>query len=109
MGLMDRILGWLLPAPPDIGPDEDVVFVDVRTRFEFADGHVEGARHIPYDEMPARWRELEDVRDERILLYCRTGSRSRAALQVLQDRGFTKAENAGGIAALRRAGLRIVH
>jgi phage shock protein E len=109
MGWLDRILRMFLPAPPEIGPDEDVVFVDVRTRFEFADGHVEGARHIPYNEMAQRWRELEDVKGKRILLYCRSGNRSRHATQVLHGHGFEEAENAGGIGGLRRAGLRIVH
>jgi phage shock protein E len=108
MSWLDRFLAYFLPPPPEIGPDEDVVFVDVRTRFEFEGDRVKDARHIPYDQMPARWKELRDVKDKRILLYCRSGSRSRAALQVLQANGFEKAENAGGIGGLRRAGVTIV-
>lgn len=105
--LLSRLLAAVLPAPPEIGPDEDVVFVDVRTPAEYASGHVAGARLIPQHEMHTRWKELRDQRKKRILVYCRTGSRSRVATQVLRSKGFDRAENAGGIGGLRRAGVEI--
>jgi phage shock protein E len=108
MNWLDRLLARFLPAPPEIGPDEDVVFLDVRTRLEYEGQRVKGARHIPYDQVPARWGELRDVKDKRILVYCQSGSRSRFATNVLHDHGFEHAENAGGIGGLRRAGVRIV-
>jgi phage shock protein E len=108
MSLLDRILSRILPPPPEIGEDEDVVFLDVRTRLEYHGEHVEGARHIPFDEVPARWQELRDVKDRRILVYCRSGSRSRVATATLREQGFEHAENAGGLGGLRRAGVRIV-
>lgn len=106
--LLSRLLGLFLPAPPAIEPGEDVVFVDVRTREEYARGHVAGATLIPHHEMDRRWKELRDRRKERILVYCLTGSRSRAATSVLRSKGFEKVENAGGIGGLKRAGLEIV-
>jgi phage shock protein E len=108
MNWLDWILSRILPAPPTIGPDEDVVFLDVRTRLEFEGNHVKGARHIPYDQVSSRWGELRDVRDKRTLVYCQSGSRSRVATNALQAKGFEQAENAGGIGGLRRAGVRIV-
>jgi phage shock protein E len=105
--LLSRLLAPFLPEPPEIRPGEDVVFVDVRTPGEYAGGHVAGARLIPHHEMHARWKELRDQRKKRILVYCRTGSRSRVATQVLRSRGFERAENAGGIGGLRRAGVKI--
>jgi phage shock protein E len=105
MSWFSRWMAKLLPAPPAIGPDEDVVFVDVRTRGEYAAGHVKDAHHIPYDQMAARWQELARHKDRRVLLYCRTGRRSRIATQLLRDQGFARAENAGGLGALRRAGV----
>jgi rhodanese-related sulfurtransferase len=106
-----RIMNWLsglmsklLPAPPSIGPDEAVVFVDVRTRREYEGGHVRGARNIPHDQMASRWQELDPHRGERLLLYCRSGRRSRMATEILRRHGFDRAENAGGFSALRRAG-----
>jgi phage shock protein E len=105
---LSRLLSRLLPAPPEVGPDEKVVFVDVRTRAEYDAGHVKGARHIPHTEMARRFKELKRHRHERILLYCRSGRRSGIATRVLREQGFNKAENAGGIGGLKRAGFGIV-
>jgi phage shock protein E len=105
--LLSRLLGFFLPAPPTIEPGEDVVFVDVRTREEYAREHVAGARLIPHHEMGRRWKELRDRRKQRILVYCLTGTRSRAATRVLRSKGFERVENAGGIGGLKRAGLDI--
>lgn len=104
-GWIDRLLAPFLPAPPEIEPGEEVVFVDVRTPPEYARGHVAGAKLIPHDQMAVRWKELRDQRKKRVLVYCRTGSRSRLATRVLRSKGFEKAENAGGIGGLRRAGV----
>lgn len=106
---IDRLLGLVLPAPPEIEPGEDLVLLDVRTPAEYARGHVAGATLIPVDELSSRWKELRGERRKRMLVYCRTGSRSRIATQILRERGFDRVENAGGIGGLRRAGLEIVH
>lgn len=103
MSWVTRWIAKLLPAPPEIGPGEPVVFVDVRTRAEYARGHIEGALHIPHDELATRWKELARHRDARVLLYCQSGNRSRLATRVLRGHGFERAENAGGIGGLRRA------
>lgn len=105
MGWLTRLADFFLPPAPEIGPDEDVVFVDVRTDGEFAAGHVAGALHIPVDEMPARWKELRPHRKKRMLVYCRTGRRSGIATRILRANGFARAENAGGIGGFRRAGV----
>ena len=82
-----------------------VVYVDVRTPEEFAAGHVEGAINIPHTEMPQRWGELEEYRDDEIVLYCRSGRRSGIALRTLRDVGFTNLENGGGLTDLQRQGV----
>lgn len=107
MGWLSKLISLFRPAPPDIEPGEDVVFVDVRTAAEYARGHVAGAIHIPYNQMGDRWPELEEHRDRRMLVYCLSGSRSSAATRVLRSKGFEDAENAGGIGGLKRAGLEI--
>jgi phage shock protein E len=107
MNWLSRWISRLLPSPPEIAEDEDVVFVDVRSREEYAAEHVKGARHIPYDQMARRWPELKRHKRERVLVYCRTGRRSRIATGVLRAHGFENAENAGGIGGLRRAGIEI--
>jgi rhodanese-related sulfurtransferase len=91
------------PAPAQTGGAEaaavaeNAVFVDVRTDEEWAAGHIEGALHIPLQELEQRWQELEPYRDREIVLYCRTGRRSGIALSALQDRGFTLLRNGGSL------------
>lgn len=107
MDWINRLLAPFLPAAPEIGAEEDVVFVDVRTPAEYARSHVVGATLIPLPEVGDRWKELRAQRNKRMLVYCRTGSRSRVATRLLRSKGFTKAENAGGLGGLRRAGVRL--
>lgn len=77
------------------------VYVDVRTVEEFAAGHLEGAIHIPVDEIGARWVELEPHRADSIIVYCRSGRRSAIALQVLEREGFEYLRNGGGLDDVR--------
>lgn len=83
----------------------DRVFVDVRSLEEYQAGHVEGAIHIPYDQMEERWPELAEYQDEDIVVYCRTGTRAGIALEVLQDHGFDEAVNGGGLDELEAQGI----
>ena len=73
------------------------VVVDVRTAQEYAEGHVEGAINLPLesigDEMPA---ELPDA-DALILVYCRSGRRSKLAAEKLIALGYLKVCDFGGI------------
>ena len=75
----------------------DAVIVDVRRIDEFESGHIPGAVCIPNesidDEMP---EELPDL-DQIILVYCRSGRRSKEASQKLYDIGYTKVYEFGGI------------
>jgi rhodanese-related sulfurtransferase/rubrerythrin len=60
--------------------------LDVRQDFEYAEGHLPGARHIPLPELSERLNELE--RDLPIMTYCRSGKRSLAAANMLSGQGF---------------------
>ena len=83
------------------------VYVDVRSAAEFAQGHVRGALNIAHDQMEIRYTELEKYRNQRIILYCRSGRRSDSALAVLKSKGFTRAENGGGFEGLVAAGVAV--
>lgn len=63
--------------------------VDVRTADEFASGHVPGAIHIPYDELPGRAAEIGPASTP-VVLYCRSGRRSGIAVEALRKAGYTK-------------------
>ena len=70
--------------------------VDVRTPEEFAQGHWDGAINIPLDDVPARLDEFGEC-DAPVVLYCRTGRRSRLAAATLGQHGFNNVINAGGL------------
>jgi phage shock protein E len=84
-----------------------VTYVDVRSAEEWAQGHVAGAIHIPVEQMPERWTELAALKDKPVVLYCQSGGRAAAALQVLQQHGFTAAVNGGGLAGLQAQGVAV--
>lgn len=108
MSLISRFFSRFRPAPPSIAPGEDVVILDVRTAPEFAAGHAEGAIHVPMGQIGRRVDELRPHRDRRVLVYCMSGHRAGAAVRVLRENGFDKAENAKSLGALKRAGIRVV-
>ncbi|WP_039911943.1 rhodanese-like domain-containing protein [Cellvibrio mixtus] len=78
------------------------IWIDVRTTDEFNAGHLEGAAHIPYEEIAARINEITTDKNATIHLYCRSGNRSGIAQQILQSVGFTNAINEGGYEDLLR-------
>jgi phage shock protein E len=81
---------------------KDVV-IDVRTPQEFAAGHIEGAINIEYTTIAQQIAKAGVGKDDKVVLYCRTGRRSGVALDTLKGMGFSKAENAGGLEQARTA------
>jgi adenylyltransferase/sulfurtransferase len=80
---------------------KEVVVLDVREPFEAQICAINGSRLIPLRDLPRRVNEL-DTADE-IVVYCRSGSRSAQAVQLLSTLGFAKAQNLkGGILAWGR-------
>lgn len=72
--------------------------LDVRNREEHEFVRLPEARLIPLDELPARVGELEDWRDEDVVVYCHHGIRSAHAIGWLRQQGFEKLQNlTGGI------------
>jgi rhodanese-related sulfurtransferase len=65
--------------------------LDVRSRWEFARGHVPGAVHIPFWTLPMRVPELSS-RDLPIVVYCGHGPRAWFAGAVLRATGFRRVE-----------------
>ena len=73
------------------------VIVDVRGQDEYAAGHIPGAICIPNESITnTQPAELQDF-DQVILVYCRSGNRSRQASQKLADMGYTNVYDFGGI------------
>lgn len=77
--------------------ETDYVIIDARTQEEFDEGHIEGAILIPEYEIAQRAeKELSD-KEQLILVYCRSGRRSKIASQALADLGYTNVREFGGI------------
>jgi len=83
------------------------VILDVRSRLEFAAGHVPGARHIPFWRLPGRIAEVAAPKDAEIVVYCGHGPRARLAGRTLQRHGFARIRYLEGhFSTWRARGLR---
>ena len=77
--------------------DDGHIIVDVRRQDEYDNGHIVGAILIPNESIgtsqPEQLKDLNQI----ILVYCRTGNRSKQAAQKLADMGYTNVYEFGGI------------
>lgn len=76
--------------------DEGAVLVDVRTRQEFAGGHIPGAVNVPLTELGDFMDVVPDT-DTPVYVHCLSGGRSRQAAAVIMQMGFEKVYDIGGI------------
>ena len=78
---------------------EKPFMVDVREDWEYQEQNI-GALNIPLGSLPDRLEELEDHKDDEVIVHCRSGARSATAKAFLQQHGFTNVRNLlGGILA----------
>ncbi len=86
----------------------EAVLLDVRTKEEYGEKHVEGSINIPLNELEARIHELKGKKVI-ILCFCRSGNRSSVACEMLRAHGFSNIYNVkGGIIAWEKAGFKVV-
>lgn len=74
---------------------DELRLLDVREDDEWTVGHIEGAKHIPLSELPARLDEID--RDRTIVTVCRAGGRAAQAAQVLSGSGWSTEVMKGGM------------
>ena len=77
--------------------EEGYVILDVRTQEEYDQGHIPGAILIPNTEIEARAEQELPDKDQLILVYCRSGRRSKLAADILVSLGYTDIREFGGI------------
>lgn len=75
----------------------NVRIVDVRTQAEYDEGHIEGAILLPNEDIPGREAEVLPDKEETLLVYCRSGRRSREAGEKLAGLGYKHVNDFGGI------------
>ena len=76
--------------------DEHII-LDVREQYEFDAGHIPGAVLLPYTEIESKAEDMLPDKDKQILVYCRSGRRSRIAAEALARLGYTNIKEFGGI------------
>ena len=77
--------------------EEGYVILDVRTQKEFDQGHIPGAIQISHEEIAEKAEEVLTDKDQLILVYCRSGRRSKIAAEALVELGYTNIREFGGI------------
>lgn len=76
---------------------KDYVILDVRTQEEFDQAHIPGAILIPNDQISAEAERVLMDKNQLILVYCRSGRRSKLAAEELVKLGYTNIKEFGGI------------
>jgi rhodanese-related sulfurtransferase len=78
---------------------EKPFIVDVREDWEYQEQNI-GGLNIPLGTLPDKLDELEDHKNDEVIVHCRSGARSASAKAFLQQQGFTNVRNLlGGILA----------
>ena len=77
--------------------EEGYIILDVRTQEEYDQGHIPGAILIPDNEVKVTAEDVLTDKDQLILVYCRSGRRSKLAAEALVELGYTNIKEFGGI------------
>jgi len=72
------------------------VLLDVRTPEEYEAGHIPGSKNVPVQTID-RILSVAENKDTPLYVYCRSGARSRQAVGMLEQMGYTNVSNIGGI------------
>jgi rhodanese-related sulfurtransferase len=93
-----------------LGRDSSIVVLDVRTREEFTSetGRLPRAQLIPVEELEGRIDELTPLKQKTIMVYCRSGRRSRNATTLLEKHEFKAMNVEGGILEWKKAGYPVL-
>ena len=76
---------------------QDIKIVDVRTKDEYAEGHIKDAVLLPVAEIELEAEDVLEDKGQAVLVYCRSGVKSRIASQLLVELGYTDVYEFGGI------------
>lgn len=76
---------------------DDYIIVDARDQYEYDEGHIKDAIVIPYTDIEDMAEQKLPNKEQLILVYCRSGRRSKIAAQSLADMGYTNVKEFGGI------------
>lgn len=92
--LRGMVRQWHLEEAADLPHDGSVTLLDVRTKGEYEEGHIDGFRNIPVDELRERLDEIE--KDKIVYVICQSGLRSYLASRILEGNGYEAYNFSGG-------------
>jgi rhodanese-related sulfurtransferase len=77
--------------------EEGYIILDTRTQEEYDEGHIPGAIVISHEEIEEKAEGMLPDKDQLLLVYCRSGRRSKLAAETLVELGYTNIKEFGGI------------
>ena len=81
---------------------ETPTILDVREPWEFEESRIDGSQNVPLGTLPQQLDDLEDYKNQEVIVHCKSGARSSAAKAFLIQQGFTNVRNLeGGIMAFQ--------
>lgn len=83
--------------------NQGAIIVDVRSKGEYAGGHIKGSLNIPLDQLSENLKKFKS-KEQAILTCCASGMRSASAKGILKSKGYTNVHNAGAWQNLKRYG-----
>ncbi|HTW75444.1 MAG TPA: rhodanese-like domain-containing protein [Steroidobacteraceae bacterium] len=86
--------------------NQGATVLDIRTSQAYAEGHINGARHLEAAQIPTAGDALKRFKERTLIVYCDRGALAPSAVRTLSRQGFTKVVNLrGGLAAWRSENL----
>ena len=99
MGFFDFLKGPdINQGVKEFSATDGAVLLDVRTPDEYRQGHIPGSKNVPLQSID-RVNAVVENKGTPIFVHCLSGARSRQAAAILQQMGYTKVKNIGGISA----------
>ena len=77
--------------------EDGYIILDARTQEEYDQGHIPGAIVISHEEIMEKAEDVLTDKEQLILVYCRSGRRSKIAAEALVELGYTNIKEFGGI------------
>ena len=77
-------------------PENKIVVLDVRTAEEFAEGHIAGAINISHEQINANLSKIIGLKDQTVVVHCRSGRRAISAENDLRAAGFSDLRHLDG-------------
>jgi sulfur-carrier protein adenylyltransferase/sulfurtransferase len=88
---------------------DDFVLIDVREKYEWDEGHIPGARHVPRGFLELRIEEAVPDKSQQVVLYCAGGTRSLIAGSTLQQMGYDNVISmSGGFGQWKGSGYKFI-